>query len=107
MPPQIRLEKPSLKSVLNGSTVTVSCFVETDLNPVVSWYVNETKNTLGFTTETQQGTKVCNLTINATEWKNLRTVECKAEHSCFSNATKKMINFTGKLYISFDNEVYK
>ncbi|XP_058264726.1 hemicentin-1-like isoform X1 [Hemibagrus wyckioides] len=94
MLPQIRLEKPSLKSVLEEKTVAVSCFVETDLNPEVSWHVDGQKMIQQINTVIEQGTTVSNLTMNAFKWKQLLTVKCKAEHSCFPFAIEKEIVFT-------------
>ncbi|KAK3552183.1 hypothetical protein QTP86_005111 [Hemibagrus guttatus] len=93
-PPQIRLEKPRLKSVLEEKLVTASCFVESDLNPVVSWYVDGNQMNQGISTVSQEGTTFCNLTMNADKWKTLQTLECKADHICFSHSAEKKINFT-------------
>ncbi|KAI5623131.1 hypothetical protein C0J50_17385, partial [Silurus asotus] len=88
--PLIRLEKPSLESILKKTPVIVSCVVETPLNAKVSWF-KEGNLELKGATEKRMGEKiVSNLTINFEQWKELKTLTCKAVHKCFPDVELKI-----------------
>ncbi|KAK2829092.1 hypothetical protein Q7C36_017082 [Tachysurus vachellii] len=87
--PRIRLEKPRLVSILTGTPVTASCFVETELIPKVLWFVDDKEITEKIITDKQQERTISNLTISPEKWKTAKTITCKASHSCF-NSTEKI-----------------
>ncbi|KAI5097738.1 hypothetical protein C0J45_13047, partial [Silurus meridionalis] len=88
--PLIRLEKPSLESILTQKQVIASCVVETPLNAKVTWIKEGTTELKGATERREGEIIVSNLTISTQQWKDLQTLTCKAVHKCFPDVEIKI-----------------
>ena len=99
-PPSINLDTPSFKTVMMAeSEVTATCVVHTALDAKVTWFidgkVSPSKNKVDQASTT--AAIISNLTVSTSQWKNLISIACKAEHRCFSS-TVKTVGFKGRRY---------
>ncbi|KAJ8383728.1 hypothetical protein AAFF_G00215700 [Aldrovandia affinis] len=97
--PSIHLEKPKLESVANNVTVTATCVVFTPYQSIVSWTVdhNEKKvstNSIFIKDDNNRIKRIVNnLTHTKSEWKNMKSITCEANHKCFTHV-KETIDLT-------------
>ncbi|XP_034396244.1 immunoglobulin epsilon heavy chain isoform X15 [Cyclopterus lumpus] len=95
-PPAIQVEIPSFKKVMTAeSTVQATCVVRTVLDAKVTWLMNESV-TPGSTVRVATNTThlFSELTVSSSQWKQLKSITCKADHKCFSS-TKRTVNIAG------------
>ncbi|XP_065820874.1 uncharacterized protein [Labrus bergylta] len=92
IPPSIHLETPSFKTVMMAeSAVTATCLVCTAFDATVTWLMNQTITSRGSVKKTANGTHtISDLTLSLSQWKELGSITCKAEHKCFSSVERTM-----------------
>nr|ACO88906.1 immunoglobulin delta heavy chain [Siniperca chuatsi] len=86
--PSIHVEIPSFKTVMmSASEVKATCSLRTVFDAKVTWLMD------GKLPSRDQVNKVTNtthlistLTVSLNQWKQLKLLNCKAEHRCFSSA---------------------
>uniref|UniRef100_A0A3Q3ELZ4 Ig-like domain-containing protein n=1 Tax=Labrus bergylta TaxID=56723 RepID=A0A3Q3ELZ4_9LABR len=90
IPPSIHLETPSFKTVMMAeSEVTATCLVRTAFDATVTWLMNQTVTSRGSVKKTANGTHtISDLTLSLSQWKELGSITCKAEHKCFSSVER-------------------
>ncbi|XP_051905843.1 uncharacterized protein LOC127590362 [Hippocampus zosterae] len=86
-PPSVHVELPGFKAVMTEtSDVTAVCTVRTALDVVVTMLAEGKTATYNQTGQYNNASHVVsNLTVSADEWKQMKSVKCKAEHRCFSD----------------------
>ncbi|XP_019744177.1 uncharacterized protein LOC109526985 isoform X9 [Hippocampus comes] len=86
-PPSIHVELPSFKAVMTQtSDVTAVCSVRTALDAVVTMLAEGKTATYNQASQYNNASHIVgNLTVSANEWKQMKSVKCKAEHRCFSD----------------------
>ena len=93
--PFINLDSPSFKTVMMAeSEVTATCVVHTVLNATVTWLVDGKPSKSKVEQASTIAAIISNLTVSTSQWKNLNSIACKAEHRCFST-TKKAVHLKG------------
>ncbi|XP_068573641.1 uncharacterized protein [Cebidichthys violaceus] len=95
-PPSIHVEIPSFKTVMmTEPSVKATCFVRTVLDAKVTWLMDERVPPGSVVRDDANTTHlVSELTVSSSEWKQLKTITCKADHKCFSS-TKSTVNIAG------------
>lgn len=96
--PAIILETPKFRTVMTQNEVTVTCVVQTQYDANISWLLdgNPTSSS-GSVTQTRNTSQSISSSLNvpSSQWKNLITITCKAEHQCLKS-TQTTISLTGK-----------
>ncbi|KAM6965899.1 uncharacterized protein LKV04_018401 [Tautogolabrus adspersus] len=86
IPPSIHLETPSFKTVMMaGSEVTATCLVRTAFDATVTWLMNGTVTTRRSVKTKNETHVISKVTLPLSEWKELLSITCKAEHKCFKS----------------------
>ncbi|XP_078125131.1 LOW QUALITY PROTEIN: uncharacterized protein LOC144529741 [Sander vitreus] len=95
-PPSIHVEIPSFKTVMmkeSSNSVKATCLVLTVHDAKVTWLMDG-GDTLS-KTESQNTTHITSeVTVSLTQWKQLKSITCKAEHKCFSS-TERTVSVAG------------
>ncbi|XP_071330076.1 uncharacterized protein [Trachinotus anak] len=96
VPPSIDVESPSFKTVMMAeSEVKATCSVHTGFDASVTWQIDGADAPSSRVKKTANTThKISHLTVPFSEWKQLKKITCKAEHTCFSS-TEKKVNVAG------------
>ncbi|XP_032394650.1 uncharacterized protein LOC116703784 [Etheostoma spectabile] len=86
-PPSIHVEIPSFKTVMmteSIKSVKATCLVRTVLDAKVTWQMDG-RAASGKTVIQDKNTThiVSDVTVSLSQWKQLKSVTCKAEHKCF------------------------
>uniref|UniRef100_UPI0037E87620 uncharacterized protein isoform X2 n=1 Tax=Semicossyphus pulcher TaxID=241346 RepID=UPI0037E87620 len=90
-PPAIHVETPSFKTVMTAaSKVKAMCLVQTVFQAKVTWLMDgrvtpsskETTNTTHITSD---------LLVSLSQWKQLKSLTCKAEHKCLFSAERTVL----------------
>ncbi|KAM6914877.1 Ig mu chain C region membrane-bound form isoform 1-T2 [Lycodopsis pacificus] len=93
-PPSIHVEIPSFKTVMTELSVKATCFVRTVLDAEVTWLMD--KSVTPVTTVRDRNTThlVSKLTVSSRDWKQLKSITCKADDKCFSS-TESTVTIAG------------
>ncbi|XP_075880067.1 uncharacterized protein LOC142886786 isoform X3 [Nelusetta ayraudi] len=90
VPPSIRVEIPSLETVVNAtSQVQATCLVRTVFGANVTWVTDGhivPEGKVDFSRNASDLRSI--LTLPSSQWKQLKLLTCKAEHICFSPSEK-------------------
>ncbi|XP_075879694.1 immunoglobulin mu heavy chain-like [Nelusetta ayraudi] len=90
VPPSIHVEIPSLETVVNAtSQVQATCLVRTVFGANVTWVTDGhivPEGKVDFSRNASDLRSI--LTLPSSQWKQLKLLTCKAEHSCFSPSEK-------------------
>lgn len=94
------MEIPSFKTVVTAtSKVEAVCLVQSAYKAKVTWLRDGTAASPTDQENEENGTVIVSkLKVSPSEWKELKSVTCKAEHPCFS-ATDETVNVKGKKQI--------
>ncbi|XP_068443257.1 uncharacterized protein [Clinocottus analis] len=95
-PPSIQVEIPGFKTVMSAdSTVKATCFVHTLLDAKVTWLMNDAVTTGSAVSEHKNTTHlVSELMVPSSQWKQLKSITCKADHKCFTS-TMRTVTIAG------------
>ncbi|XP_039680926.1 hemicentin-1 isoform X2 [Perca fluviatilis] len=94
-PPSIQVEIPSFKTVMTESTksVNATCLVPTVLDAKVTWLMDGKPSTTA--SQVKNTTHIVSkVTVSLSEWKQLKSITCKAEHKCFPS-TERTVSVAG------------
>ncbi|XP_062306885.1 immunoglobulin mu heavy chain isoform X1 [Osmerus eperlanus] len=94
--PAIILETPKFRTVMTHNEVTVTCVVQTQYDANISWLLDGNSSSSGSVTQTRNTSQSISssLNVSSSQWKNLTTITCKAEHQCLKSA-QTTISLTG------------
>ncbi|XP_042248109.1 uncharacterized protein LOC121883729 [Thunnus maccoyii] len=95
-PPSIHVKLPSFKTVIMAATeVTATCEVHTVFDASLTWLIDDKPLPSDQVKQATNSTHIISsLTVSVSQWKAMKLLKCKAEHTCFSSA-EKTINVTG------------
>lgn len=96
-PPSIHVKIPSFKTVIMAATeVTATCEAQTAFDANLTWLIDDKPLPSDQVKQATNSTHIISsLTVSVSQWKTMKLLKCKAEHTCFSSA-EKIINVTGK-----------
>ncbi|XP_030590876.1 uncharacterized protein LOC115783984 [Archocentrus centrarchus] len=93
-PPSIHVELPSFKTVMSQSDVQATCLVHTHFDAKITWLIDG-KATSDRVQRVNNITHISSkLTVSSSQWKQLKSLKCRAEHKCFPSA-EKTIDISG------------
>ncbi|XP_055367014.1 LOW QUALITY PROTEIN: uncharacterized protein LOC114860813 [Betta splendens] len=91
--PSVEVEIPSFKTVMTSSEVEAVCVVQSAYKAKVTW-LKDANKAPATQTESNAMPIVSKLKVSSSDWKQLRSVTCRAEHPCFQT-TEKSVNVKG------------
>ena len=104
-PPFIHVESPSFKTVMmteSTESVKSTCLVRTVLDAKVTWLMDGKPSTTA--SQVKNTTHIVSeVTVSLSEWKQLKSITCKAEHKCFPS-TERTVSVAGKMTIQHENQ---
>ncbi|XP_038125089.1 uncharacterized protein LOC119772646 [Cyprinodon tularosa] len=96
-PPVIEIVNPVFAVVMTQSSVSATCLVHTSLNAKITWLLDG--NAPSRLTEKVKQVKsssliTSNVEVPSDKWRKLKSITCKAQHTCFSSS-EKTVTVTG------------
>ncbi|XP_036003934.1 uncharacterized protein LOC118556553 [Fundulus heteroclitus] len=96
-PPTFEMAIPSFKTVMTESVVKATCLVHTAFDAKVTWLLDGLSPQSDTMKHVPNKTHIASgVTVSASQWQQLKTVTCRAEHLCFSSA-EKTVTVSGPL----------
>ncbi|XP_047213108.1 uncharacterized protein LOC124862937 isoform X1 [Girardinichthys multiradiatus] len=95
IPPTFQIVIPSFKTVMTESLVKATCLVYTTFDAKVTWLLDKSNKQSGIMKQVSNTTHISSeVTVSSSEWKQLKTITCRAQHKCFSSM-EKTVNVAG------------
>ncbi|XP_030264485.1 uncharacterized protein LOC115576154 [Sparus aurata] len=92
IPPSIHVEIPSFKTVMMSMPeVQATCLVHTGFDAKVTWLMDGRLPQINTVSQDSNTTHIfSNVRVSSSQWKQLKNITCRAEHTCFSIAEKSI-----------------
>ncbi|XP_069381376.1 immunoglobulin mu heavy chain isoform X1 [Paralichthys olivaceus] len=92
--PSIDVEIPSFRTVMTESAVTAKCSVNNRFGAKVTWLMDgKAESKYIVTSNANQTHTISEVAVPPSQWKQLKSITCKADHQCFS--TQRTVNVAG------------